>query len=231
MPFLLFFPLSLLLGRFPSFFFFRVLLHLLLLHVLFLFLSRQPPVRSLLVAAIGSIDGCLAISTISAALAHPSLSPAPPSSLSLCLLLFGCLYSAFLSSFVCRFHLSLFGPFRPVVRLRRPLRALFDRCPTASGHLRHHFCRCLSVRPFRPCPLSASSGSSSRHCLGDYSAAASSALSSSGHRYAFWPLVLCPFGRFGHCSAADLSPRSALVRLLFADFLLLWPLIFCHHHC
>ena len=89
MPFLLFFPLSLLLGRFPSFFFFCVLLHLLLLHVLFLFLSRQPPVRSLLVVAIGSIDGCLAIPTISA----------------------------------------------------------------APAHLRHHFCRCLSVRAFRPCPL------------------------------------------------------------------------------
>ena len=126
MPFLLFFPLSLLLGRFPSFFFFCVLLHLLLLHVLFLFLSRQPPVRSLLVVAIGSIDGCLAIPT-----------------------------------------------------------------------------------------LSAGSGSSGRHCLGDYSAAASSALSSSGHRYAFWPLVLCPSGRFGHCSAADLSPCPALFGLFF----------------
>ena len=72
----------------------------------------------------------------------------------------------------------------------------------------------VSLRPRIPA-LSAGSGSSGRHFLGDYSAAASSALSSSGHRNAFWPLVLCPSGRFGHCSAADLSPCPALFGLFF----------------
>ena len=34
-------------------------------------------------------------------------------------------------------------------------------------------------------------------------------------RTVFRPLVLCPSGRFGHCSAADKSPHPVLVRLLF----------------
>ena len=96
----------------------------------FLFLYRQPPIRFLLVVAIGSIDGCLAIRTISATPAHPSLSLAPPSSLSLCLLLSGCLYSAFPSSFVCRFHLSLFSRYPATPVALQSLRLLFSH----SGH-------------------------------------------------------------------------------------------------
>ena len=96
----------------------------------FLFLSRQPLVQSLLVVAIGSIDGCLAIPTISVVPAHSSLSPAPPSSLSLCLMLSGCLYSAFPSPFVCRFHPSLFSRYPATPVALQSLRLLFSH----SGH-------------------------------------------------------------------------------------------------